>query len=79
MTGQRQASDLRKAIAIESQDIQVAINEVPHVEKATVRAERDAFGETTHFCLTDPRVPCFPRSSAATRTNARAGRMRFLA
>jgi len=44
MSGQGKVGDLSELVAIELQDVDVAVDEVADVEVASKGAERDAFG-----------------------------------
>ena len=51
MSRQGKVGDLRELVAIEPEDVDVAVDEVADIEVVPVRAERYALGEATHIGL----------------------------
>jgi hypothetical protein len=51
MPGQRKAPDHRKRVAVEPQDVDVAVDKISHVEIAPVWTESGPFGEATDIEL----------------------------
>jgi hypothetical protein len=52
-SGSAKLATLRQRVAIEPQDVDVAVDQVSHIEVTSVGAERDAFGEAAHLGLSD--------------------------
>ena len=56
MARQRQAAYLGQRIAVEAQDVDVAVDEVADIEKTPIGAKCDAFGEVAHQSAGAPRA-----------------------
>ena len=51
MSRQGKAAELRQRVAVEAQDVNVAVDEIADIEKVPVGAESEAFGEAADIGL----------------------------
>ena len=68
MSRQREAADLGQRVALEAQDVNIAVDEIADIEKVPIGAEGDAFCETADFGLGAPCAPSCRRFSAVPRS-----------